>query len=65
MPFGALGTLSVRLGLGLIQGIPGGGGGTDHGSGLIQRDARVDDLFAFLHQRLLGEEEAASESLVK
>ena len=38
---------------------------TDHGSGLIQRDANVDDLSAFLHQRLLREEEAASESLTK
>ena len=37
--------------------------GTHHGSGLIQRNAKVDALSAFLHQRLPGEEEAASESL--
>ena len=39
------------------------GPGTHHGSGLIQRNAKVDALSAFLHQRLPGEEEAASESL--
>jgi len=39
--------------------------GTHHGSGLFQREAKVDDLFAFLHQRLPGEEEAATELLAK
>ena len=63
-PCGALGTLRVRLGSGPIRGIP-GVPGTHHGSGLIQRKAKVDDLLAFVHQRLPEEVEAASESLAK
>ena len=58
-PFGASGILRVRLDSGPIQGIP-GVSGTNHGSGLFQREANVDALAAFLDKRLPREEEAAS-----